>query len=153
MSTHDGRDRVVDEAISAARHARRAGPDDRCADCGTVRQLRRVDDVVLCYQCRAVRSGRQPYEDDHLAGRTSWGSLTVRLWRNDHRTVSELRAVLGFDDLPDAEGDVILLLAHLVAGLATLLALLVDYLVVWAAGLRERYGPDYFAGLPSPVVA
>jgi hypothetical protein len=66
--------------------------------------------------------------------------------------VSELRAILGFDDLPEADGDALLLLAHLLAGLATLLALLVQYLVAWSKDLRDKYGPDYAADLASPVV-
>lgn len=96
-------------------------------------------------------AGELPFEDDHLAGRMTWGSLTVRLRRPDHRAVTELRTVMGFDDLPPAD-DPVLLLAHLLAGLATLLALLVDYLVAWSNELRQQYGSDFAAGLTSPVV-
>jgi hypothetical protein len=116
-------------------------------------------DSIVEQAVRRARRGSQSsnpnheHEDDHLAGRATWGSLTVRLRTQDHRTVTELRAVLGFDRLPEADGDLILALAHLLAGLATLLALLVGYLVEWALGLQERYGPDYHVGLRSPVVA
>jgi hypothetical protein len=118
-------DALLEKAISAARQSRRAA--------------------------RPTSPGHV-IEHDHLAGQATMGSLTVRLRRRDHRTLSELRRVLGFDSLPPAEGDPILLLAHLLAGLSTLLALLVEYLVEWARALRERYGPRYWAGLPSPVV-
>jgi hypothetical protein len=43
-------------------------------------------------------------------------------------------------------------LAHLLGGIATLLALLVDYLVAWSAELRARHGNAYAAGIRSPVL-
>jgi hypothetical protein len=54
--------------------------------------------------------------------------------------------------LPPAGDDPLHLLAHPIAGLATLLALMVDYLVTWAELLRERHGPAYATNLPTPVV-
>jgi hypothetical protein len=122
MTTHDGRDPLVDQAIAKARQ-RSAGAEE----------------------------GVLKFENDHLAGRATWGSLTVRLTREDHRAVSELRRVLGFDDLPPADDDPILFLAHLLGGIATLLALLVKYLVTWSRALRERNGPDWGAALPTPA--
>ena len=122
MDTHDGRDPLVDQAIAR-----------------------------IWQRGQSKEAGATRFENDHLAGRATWGSLTVRLTREDHRSVSELRRVLGFDDLPDAEGDPILFLAHLLGGIATLLALLVQYLVDWSKSLRERHGPDWAAGLATPV--
>jgi hypothetical protein len=127
MRTHDGRDPIVDQAIAKTRRSQRSDSTPPAAD-------------------------RGGFEEHHLAGRATWASLSVRLWRGDHRTVSELERVLGFDDLPATDGDVILLLAHLLAGLSVLLALLVQYLVAWSQGLCAKYGPDYGEGLPSPVV-
>lgn len=128
MRTHDGRDPIVDQVIVRARRSHGDASTPPGHDGGR-------------------------FEDDHLAGRATWGSLTLRLRRDDHRTVSELRAVLGFDDLPAADGDVLLLLAHLLGGISTLLALMVQYLVAWAESLGEQYGVDYASGLRSPVIA
>lgn len=126
MDTHDGRDPLVDQAIAKAR-----------------RRSKR--------SCIVPDDGVTTYENDHLAGQATWGSLTVRLTREDHMAVSELRRVLGFDDLPSADDDPILFVAHLLGGIATLLALLVQYLVEWSRSLKQRHGPDWAAGLPTPA--
>ncbi len=126
MDTHDGRDALVDQAIARAR----------------TRSKR---------SCILPGDGVTTYEKDHLAGQATWASLTVRLTREDHRAVSELRRVLGFDDLPAADGDPILFVAHLLGGIATLLTLLVQYLVEWSRQLRQRHGPDWATGLPTPA--
>lgn len=144
------RDRSVEGAI---RRSRARLGQHRCSECGAGRHVQGGPDGDLCYECRRSRRGLPAWEADHLAGRATWGSLTVRLRGNDHRSASELRAVLGFDSLPAAEDDPLLLLAHLLAGIATLLALVVEYLVEWAATLAERHGKGYAAGLRSPVVA
>ncbi len=144
MSQHEN-DPTVDLAIRRAR----ARQDRRCTRCGTARPLGGGD---LCYECSRIDKGLSGTEQDHLAGRVAWGSLEVRLRANDHRTVSELRSVLGFDRLPEVGDDPLLLLAHLLAGIATLFGLLVEYLVGWSTELRLRHGDDYAAGLRSPVV-
>ena len=135
----------------AVRRARAAPRDRRCSRCGFAGAVD-GSELPLCYECRQAARGRSAVEADHVAGRVTWGSLTVRLRANDHRAVSELRSILGFDSLPEAGDDPLLLLAHLLGGLATLLALLVDYLVAWSIELRDRYGDSYAVGLRSPVV-
>jgi hypothetical protein len=144
-----GSDPMVESALRRVRARQGPGP---CSVCSDHRYVQDGPDGPLCYACRQARRGRSTREADHLAGRATWGSLTVDLLDNDHRSVSELRAILGFDVLPAAADDPLLLLAHLLAGIATLFALLVEYLVDWAGELAARHGPGYAAGLRSPVV-
>lgn len=124
-----------------------------CADCGGDGYLSIREGVVRCYECAALVRGHRPTEDDHLAGRANWGGLTVRLRRNDHARVTELRLALGMDRWPAANGDPLLVLAHFLGGLATLLVVLAEYLTELAAHLARRLGPTWFMeAAPGPIV-
>lgn len=139
-----------------AREARRdLPPDAACAVCGERRHLRPAPDGRLrCYACRRAERGAGPTEGDHhLAGRRNLGSLTLRLRANDHRTVTELRTRVGLDEWPDAEGDPLLVVAHFLAGMATLLLLVAEWLVDAAAHLAAELGADVWEGArPAPMV-
>ncbi len=144
----------LDALAREARHKRRLPPDAACATCQTTRHLKASPDGrVLCYGCRRAEAGACEVEEDHVAGRANVGGLVVRLRPNDHRTVTELRTQLGVDAWPDADGDPLLVLAHFLAGLATLLVLLAAWLVELAADTAARLGPDRWAGAPLVPVA
>jgi hypothetical protein len=143
------------EAIArGARRKRRLPPEAACDTCGTTRPVFvRPGGRVLCYACLQVESGRRPVEEDHLAGRANLGGLVVRLHPNAHRDVTDLRRQLGTGDWPSADGDPLLILAHFLAGLATLFVVLAEWLVTLAAQASERLGSTGWAGTASsPVV-
>jgi hypothetical protein len=129
--------------------ARRLPPDARCAACGATEHLApTADGRILCYEDCRVAAGASPIERDHIAGREVIGGITVRLWGNDHRTVTELRSMLGMDDWPPADGDPLLTLAYLAAGIATLLWLAALYLVELATDATRRLGAKVWDGAP-----
>lgn len=135
------RDPEIDALAREARQRRRLPPGAACETCGGARQLSvRPDGRVLCYEHLQVERGRSPVEADHLAGRENLGGLVVRLQANDHRTVTEMRQRLGTDEWPAAEGDPLLTLAHLLAGVASLLVLVAEWLVDHALHLQATVG-------------
>jgi hypothetical protein len=142
----------IDVLARDARRARRLPRDASCGTCRTTRHLANREGRVLCYACR--RGGAGTTELDHVAGRANLGGLLVVLRRNDHRTVTELRLRLGLDQWPAAEGDPLLTLAHVLAGLASLLFLYAEWLVALAEDLGRRLGADRWEGAPlAPVEA
>ncbi len=146
-------DPELDAVARAARRRRRLPPDAACAVCGGRRHLAPApDDRVLCYACRRAAQGAGPTEADHPAGRRNLGGLVVSLRANDHRTVTELRTRIGIDEWPDAEGDPLLTVAHFLAGMATLLLLVAEWLVEAARHVADRLGPDGWEGArPAPL--
>jgi hypothetical protein len=144
----------IDALAREATRARRLARDARCETCRTTRHLTERDGHVLCYACRRAEGGAGPTELDHVAGRANLGGLLVALRQNDHRSVTELRLRLGLDLWPPAEGDPLLTLAHVLAGLASLLFLYAEWLVALAGDLSRRLGPGRWEGAPpAPVVA
>lgn len=146
------------DIATVAREARRnrllpAGAS--CATCQATRHLKaQPDGRTLCYGCQRTELGARPFELDHIAGRTNLGGLLVVLRQNDHRTVTDLRLRLGIDDWPSAGDEPLLALAHTLAGFASILFLLAEWLVALAADLGGRLGPTVWEGAPpSPVVA
>lgn len=137
-----------------ARRARRLPVGSTCDTCHIANHLSlRPDGGVLCYACVRAARGAGPTELDHVAGRANLGGLLVTLRANDHRTVTETRLRLGFDTWPTAGDDPLLTLAHLLAGLASLLILLAEWLVALAADVSMRLGPGAWEGAPlGPVV-
>ena len=149
MTDHD-----LNALARGARRKRRLPPDAACDTCGTTRHLSvRPDGRVLCYACLQLGNGRGAVEEDHLAGRLNLGGVVVRLRANDHRTVTELRTQLGIDAWPAPGGDPLLAVAHLLAGVATLLWLFAEWLVEVAGHAAERLGPGGWDGVrAAPVV-
>ena len=112
----------VTTIVRTIRRRRRVPEGIACVTCDQSRHLRRyADGRVLCYGCRQAERGARPTVADHVAGEENLGGLTVALLANDHPTVTELRLRLGLDAWPPAAGDPLLVLAHLLAGLGTLL--------------------------------
>jgi hypothetical protein len=138
----------------AARRKRRPPSAAACATCGTPKHLSlQPDGRTLCYADLQAERGLAPVEVHHVAGRRNLGGLLVTLLANEHRTVTEWRLVLGIEDWPDANGDPLLLAAHIVAGIATVLLLVAAWLVELAADAATRIGPAGWAGAPlAPVV-
>jgi hypothetical protein len=142
-------------ALARAVHRRARLPAGAvCAGCGTAQHLAAAPDTrIVCYACRRAERGAGPTEADHPAGRRNLGGLTVNLRANDHRTVTELRTRIGTDAWPDAEGDPLLTAAHFLAGMATLLLLVAEWLVAAAHHIANTIGAGALDGLPpSPLV-
>jgi hypothetical protein len=148
---------VADPEIAMlARNARR----DRniphgavCDGCQTTIHLKLRDGRILCYACRRAKVGAGPTERDHIAGRINLGGLVADLRLNPHRTVTELRNRMGTEEWPPADGDPLLTLAHVLAGIASLLFLFADWLIALAADARARLGADVWEGAPlAPIV-
>ncbi|HYK94350.1 MAG TPA: hypothetical protein VE011_00565 [Candidatus Dormibacteraeota bacterium] len=134
--------------VRVARRTRRLGPDRVCSRCGEPSHLRaQADGELLCYACRRLIGGAKPTEVDHLAGRTNLGGLTAVLLSNDHRSITDIRLRLGVDRWPAGDVDPLLSLAHLLAGVASLLVLVAEWLVDQATTLRAP------VTRPFPVVA
>ena len=137
----------------ASRRSRRVPPDARCATCQTTRHLKLRGNRVLCYACRRAEMGAGPTELDHITGRANVGGLLVTLRQNDHRTVTDLRLQMGIDTWPDADGDPLRTLAHVLAGMASLLFLFAEWLLALAADANQRLGVNVWEGAPlAPVV-
>jgi hypothetical protein len=144
----------VDAPVGERRQARRVPRDASCSVCGETRHLTRPPGInILCYACRAAADGRAAVERDHMAGVANVGGLLIDLRANDHRTVTDIRRLLGIDDWPAAEGDPLLVLAHVIAGFGTVLILLALWLVAFAAHAANGLGPDRWIGAPSIPIA
>lgn len=132
--------------------ARRAARCERCRDHRHL--VTTPKGATLCYACRRLETGGSDVERDHVAGRANVGGLLIDLRANDHRTVTELRLRLGIDLWPVADGDPVLICAHVLAGLATLLILVAEWLLALAPALTQALGPGWWAGLvPHPVAS
>lgn len=141
-------DSELEALARSARRRERLGADARCGVCGTDRHpVRRPDGRVLCYEDSLAERDMRVSESHHVAGRANVGGLLVELWANDHRTVTELSQRLGVGDWPDADGDPLLILAHFLAGLATLLALVAEWLVDIAAYVADSLGAEGWDGV------
>ena len=140
--------------LREARRKRRRDPSAACALCGIAKHLSPcAEGRTLCYADLLEERGLAPVELDHVAGRRNLGGLRVTLRANEHRTVTEWRLLLGIEDWPDARGDPLLLAAHIVAGIATILLLVAAWLVELAADAATRIGPAGWEGAPlAPVV-
>jgi hypothetical protein len=109
---------------------RRLPPNAVCAHCGEAGHLRTsAAGETLCYACRRARGGARSFEADHLAGRAHLGAITLNLRQNDHRTVTELRTVLGMDDWPSPDTSSGLALVHLLGSVSILLWLAATWLL------------------------
>jgi hypothetical protein len=143
----------VTTILRDTRRRRRVPVGATCATCGETRHLRLyADGRVLCYGCRQAERGAAPTEVDHVAGHANLGGLTVALLANDHRTVTELRLRLGLDAWPPADGDPLLVLAHLLAGVGTILILVAEWLVEHARAVAGQLAAPTVGSRPFPVV-
>lgn len=144
----------ISAMVRASRRRERVPEGATCTTCGGARHLRLyADGRVLCYGCRQAELGARPVEADHVAGRQNLGGLTVALLANDHRTVTDLRLRCGLDAWPPAAGDPLLVLAHLLAGLGTLLVLVAEWLVEYARQVATQLPGPIPGARPFPVVA
>jgi hypothetical protein len=112
--------------------------DARCEVCGTWKHLAWTPDGgIHCYE--HIRRAMSPTEAHHLAGRVNFEGLTVELRPNAHRRIHELRSMLGIDAWPEGEDAGPLVgLAHLLAGVGSLLMLLAEWLLALAVEIEER---------------
>src|SRR6187551_1908891 len=96
-------DPEIRELAAAAKRRRRVPPSASCTVCGGEEHLSRVRDEVRCYS--HLRSRDESTELDHWAGIGVLPRARIPLSGNAHRDVTELRRLLGFDDLPPVAGD------------------------------------------------
>lgn len=123
-------DPTIASLTRRAQRVRHLPSEARCEACGTDQHVSPATDGTLrCYACKQAARGVTTVERDHVAGRANLGGLLVDLRAADHRTVTEMRLALGLDAWPLASGDPLLVLAHVLAGIASLLVLLGDWLV------------------------
>lgn len=82
---------LADLVARLDRRLRRFPAGASCADCGERNRLVlcRHRKQTLCYGCRLIRQGRDPFEEHHLGGRPS--ELVVRLPANLHRLLTVLQ--------------------------------------------------------------
>ena len=147
-------DHTIDALVREQRQTRHAPRDARCERCRDRRHLVPLPEGrTLCYACRRAEAGAGPTEADHPARRANLAGLTVTLHANDHRTVTEWRTRLGMDDWPAADGDPLLVCAHFLAGVATLLLLVAEWLVAAANHVARALGPQGWEGVrAAPLV-
>jgi hypothetical protein len=145
-------DPEISALVREGRQARKLR-DARCEECRDTRHLSKRDGRTLCYGCRQRDRGMGTHELDHVAGRANLGGLLVSLRQNDHRTVTEIRLRLGIDRWPASNGEPLLTLAHVLAGLASLLYLYAEWLVTLAEHVTQRIGTGSWEGAPAAPVA
>lgn len=148
MSGHDPELRAESNRV---KRIRRFPPGSCCEVCGLTQPLVWTQDgSIRCYA--HVRGADSATEADHIAGRANFGSLTVRLDANAHRRITELRAMLGMDDWPPAAAGPLEGLAHLLAGIGSLLIILSEWLLALAEETRERFAPWFWeVAPPNPI--
>lgn len=134
-----------------AERARRLPTTSRCACCGSDRHLLAVGGAAVCYADRRVADGAAAVELDHPAGRANLPRFVVPLHANDHRTVTEWRQRLGLDTWPAPDGDPLLLLAHTLAGLASLVLLIAEWLTAAAAHVTAVAPAAWEGARPAPI--
>jgi hypothetical protein len=130
--------------VRAARRERNTG--GRTCDCGNHGQVVADSEPPLCYGCS--RGGPEAIEPDHPAGRANLPRVTIQILVNPHRHVTELRANLGLDSWPKADGDPLLACAHLLGGFASYVWLLAEWLRDVAIWLQANLSPTWHRGLP-----
>jgi hypothetical protein len=145
----------IDALVRERRQLRDARRVARCERCRDPRHLATTPaGETLCYACRRLETGGSAVERDHVAGRANLGGLLVDLRANDHRTVTDIRLRLAMDEWPAAAGDPLLVLAHVLGGLASLLFLFAEWLVALAGELTEQLGVSWWVTLtPHPVAS
>jgi hypothetical protein len=74
--------------------------------------------------------------------------FVVPLDANWHRRVTDVRRQVGVDDWPRANGDALLVAAHLLAGLASLTWALAAWLVDLSRWISRELGSDWFRRAP-----
>jgi hypothetical protein len=142
-----GPDRELQRLGNAAKRARRVPPGSTCAACGTDRDLSvAAGGSVRCYA--HLRGTRDATELDHWVGVANLPSAVLPLRANAHRRVTEIRGAMGFDDLPQDSREPLLLLAHLLEAIASLLVLFAEWLVDLVMANQPGQQPPPFPVVP-----
>ncbi len=137
-----------------ARRGRRVPAGSACAVCWVTDHLSRGPDrVVRCYGHSTIAAGKSSVELDHVAGRVNLGGFLVPLEANAHRSVTDIRRILGMDEWPPAGGDPLLAAAHAIGGIATIVWLIARWLVDMSAWLRAKFGASWWEGAPPFPIA
>lgn len=135
------KDQELLQITAYSRRMRRLPADASCEICQATEHLSRLSGgTIRCYSHLKSPAGR--VELDHWLGCAASIEAVIPLEGNSHRRITDLRRLIGFDDLPPADGDPLLLLARLLEGVASLLVLAAEWLVDHVTAMR--------AGVPSP---
>jgi hypothetical protein len=137
---------LLDSLAREAKRDRRAPPGMVCEVCQRPLRGYRQGTRPLCYKHR--REPGKGFEEDHPAGRRNVPGWTEKLEANAHRDVTDFRLTAGMDTWPDANGDPLIALAHLLGGWASLLWAIASWLVELAAWLTDRHGAAWHTGVP-----
>ena len=142
-----------DREARRVRAFRRLGTDAPRCVCGETNPfaLRGCVPDITCFNCEAIRLGRTPFEDDHVAGQHN-DAVTVPLTINDHRVRSDMQRDWPSKTLRNPEGSPALACAARVRGVMDHLQLLIDRLLGPVAGflqwvdeaLTEVIGPRWW---------
>jgi hypothetical protein len=127
-----------DRSVRREQALRRLGTRNPHCQCGETNPhaLTGQEPNVICFNCKAVREGRAPYEDDHVAG---WHNdpTTVRLSINDHRVKSDMERDRPDKTLRNPEGSPAIACAARVRGVMDHLQLLIDRFLAPVAHFLE----------------
>lgn len=107
---------------------------------------------ILCQDHDRQRRGVSPYDIGHVVRRRSFGSLTVLMPESANERIEDMRRDLDLSDMPDPEGDPLLVYADYLEGRALIDLLLAEHLRRVDAHLRGRVGDRYWAGGPTPPI-
>jgi len=141
------RDPELAAFAAKAKRGRRLPSKAACATCGVVERLAidaRGD--VRCYA--HLGSNADAVELDHWLGRVTSPDTVIPLRANAHRRVTDLRRIIGFDDLAPVNGDPLLLLARILEAIASLLVLFAEWLVVHVAAVNSGVARPPFPVAP-----
>lgn len=117
-----------------------------CVICGTSEQLVNVNGEVRCYEHRTSETAA--VELHHLAGQANVPGLVIPFTGNAHRAFHDRERAFGLDAHPDAAGEPLLVLAHVLKGIGLLLVQLAEWLFGYVANRARGLDPG-----PFPVVA
>jgi len=91
---------------------------------------------ISCYEHYLLRTGRKPYEDHHVAGKSN-SDTTADVPGNDHRVLSELQRIWPEDTLRNSEHSPALAAAAAIRGWLDLLLVIIYRSVGWIPEFLE----------------
>jgi len=109
-----------------------------CGECleTSPHALMKIDDLMLCYECRAKQMGSSQIEAHHVAGQHNLHT-TVDLPTNDHRVLSDLQREWPIDTLRNPAGSPLLRAAAALRGWLDAVSLMMDRAVGWIPRFLE----------------
>lgn len=91
---------------------------------------------IICYQCQAIKDGKSGMEDHHFAGKNN-DPMTVPIFANDHRILSENQQDWPKETLRNPSGSPLLRAAASLRGFLAMLWLLIERILGWIPPFLE----------------